>query len=356
MWDGLNDFPPLLPIGGTSVKNARLKLHPGPVNQTCGTGDLTARGYLQLHNLGTLLQMSYGQLFSGMDMTTNMYVQSTDFRRTIRSAGAFLLGFLPSLQKLREMVAIHVQPGTVNQAPPIGVPLTYKPCRTLYKLRETENRQRGYHKKEKQFRWLYDKVVAFFNLTVSVETPWTEIFDKFMTRGCHAPNPHSLLPCTRDGKCVDCRLGEVLFDYADWSMSEKYPPNASLAAVTPFLRHSLLDPMGKIISGDKTSPQYKIMLTFTHDSMLSQLFKAIGLSVKEWIPYASRLTFELWKEKYQEDPHHFIRVLFNGKVVTRDLLFPRLDGDTEELVDFDLLKIRSIGLLNTWTYNKMCGI
>ena len=357
LWEGLHDFPPLSPAGDSDgVKHGDLKLHPGSANQSCGIGDLTSQGFLQLHNLGTLLQMSYGQLFPGMDLTTDIHVQSSDYRRTIRSAGAFLLGFIPSVPQLREMIKIHVQPGSVNQAPPEGIPLAYKSCRALWKLRETENNRRNYHaKEEEEFGWLYEKFLRFFNLTVHPGTPWTDIFDKFTTRGCHSLETDSILPCRADGACVDCKLGKQMFDYADWAMSRMYPPNSSLIAATPFLKHSLLEPIERIITGDQPSLRYRIMLTFTHDSTLNQLLRSLGLPLKGWMPYASRLSFELWKTMYflEETPQYFLRVLFNGRIVTHELPFS--DSNVSEIVEFTKFK-NTVVPADLWEYNRQCGI
>jgi hypothetical protein len=350
LWDGLNDFRPLSHTD--EVRNGNLKLHPGTGNQTCGIGDLTSQGFLQLLNLGSLMQMAYGQLFSGIDMKHELYVQATDFRRTIRSAGAFLLGFLPNIKQFREIVNIHVQHGALNQAPPVTVPLTYKPCKALMHMRDKERQRNGYYTHEKELHWMHDKVVDLLKLKVHPKTPWTEIFDPFMTRGCHSLHSSHIFPCTRDRVCVDCVLGKKLYDFADWSISEKYPPNSSAIAVQPFLKHSIHDTMEKMVSKENdVEGRYKIMLTFTHDSMLNQLMKALGLPVKEWIPFASRLSFELWKafggDKY------FVRVLFNGKIVTHHLPYAVIE--TKEVVDFTKWK-KSVIPVNLWTYNKLCDI
>ena len=311
-WDNLNDFPSLVPVG--SVRNGQLKLHPG-TNGACGTGDLTALGYQQHYNLGTLMQGIYGPLLGEMEPGTDLYVQSTDYRRTIRSAGAFLLGFVPNELKSRSKVEIHVQPDNVNQAPPADIPLTYKQCKTASSMREKERIQRGYYTHERELHWMYDRVVSMFNLTLSPRIPWNELFDQIAVRGCHSLNWYSVLPCVRRGVCVDCDLGKSMFDYADWSMVEKYPSNTSLVALSPFMKHSLLVPMERAISD--TASVYKVMLTFTHDSMLAQLLKALGLPVKEWMPYASRLTFELWRAiEYPNYPHYLVRILFNGRQIT----------------------------------------
>lgn len=355
LWDGLNDFP--LQATVESVKNGKLRLHPGSKEESCGVGDLTSQGYLQLLNLGTLLQMMYGKLFTGMDMTSDIYVQSTDYRRTIRSAGAFLLGFVPNVKRLREMIKIYVQRGSLNEGPPEGIPLTYHTCKALLKLRESDRMKTGYYTTEKKLHWMYKDVVSFFNLKVSPKkTPWTELFDRFTTRGCHLLgqwHTQSVLPCTKGMSCIDCDLGQKLFDYADWSMSEKYPRNSSLIAVSPFLKHSLLDTMERITSKDL--PRFKIMLTFTHDSMINQLLRALGIPPKEWLPYASRLSFELWKASdYPEDRvTYFVRVLFNGEMVTH--LLPFSNTKDKELVDYRKWR-SSIETISLKTYNKLCGI
>ena len=351
LWDNLNDFPLLSPIG--NVRNGLLSLHPGSKNQTCRPGDLTSKGFLQHLNLGTVMQAAYGQLFSGIEMENEVYVQSTDFRRTIRSAGAFLLGFIPDAEKLRELVQIHVQPGTLNQAPPETVPETYRICNNILKLREAEKIRSGYYRREKYLRWMKDELVDLYGVNIHPNTPWTEIFDHFITRGCHSLPSDSGLPCTKEGDCADCILGKQMFDYADWCMSEKYPSNISLIATLPFIKHSLLDPMERIIREE--GPTYKIMLTFTHDSMINQLMKGLGIPVKEWIPYASRLSFELWRDSSaQESGRHFIRVLFNGRLVTHALSI-LIEGRKEEIFSYSKWK-DSVMKLDVSNYNKLCGI
>lgn len=353
LWDNLNDFPLLAPIG--NARNGLLSLHPGSSDQLCRPGDLTSKGFLQHLNLGNVMQAAYGQLLSGIDMENEVYAQSTEFRRTIRSAGAFLLGFIPDAGELRQLVKIHVQPGTLNQAPPETVPETYQKCKNLLKLREAEKTRNGYYTRENYLNWMKDEIFDIYGISSPPTTPWTDIFDHFMTRGCHSLPSHSVFPCTKDGDCVDCVLGKQMFDYADWCMSEKFPSNSSLIATLPFIKHSLLDTMERIMAGENTDQRrYKIMLTFTHDSMINQLMKALGIHVKEWIPYASRLSFELWRDSgASESVRHFVRVLFNGRVVTHALSVSK--GSKEEIIDYSKWK-DSIMKLDVWSYNKLCDI
>ena len=252
------------------------------------------------------------------------------------------------------MITIHIQHGALNQEPPLTVPLTYKPCKDLLRLRETEKRRNGYYTHEKEFHWMHDKVVNLFNLETHPKTPWTELFDSFLTRGCHSLHSNQLFPCTnnRHKVCVNCSLAKRMYDFADWSMSEKYPPNSSRVAVQPFLKHSVHDTMERMVSQETDGEgRYKIMLTFTHDSMLNQLMKTLGLPVKEWIPYATRLSFELWRAF--NGASYFVRVLFNGRIVTHYM--PYVDSETREVIDFTKWK-KSIIPVDSGTYNKLCGI
>ena len=337
VWTGLNDFPPLAPLG--KVRNEKLQLHPGKQSHKCKVGELTYLGFLQHLNLGSLMQLKYSQLLDGVNIKDELFVQSTDYRRTIRSAGAFLLGFLPDDENIRRLTTIHVSPGDLNEAPPTGSPWVYKPCRNLRQLAQEELQKSDYFAKEKSFHWLQEKMIDMFNLPLPRSQPlWTKIFDPIMTRGCHAkhtaetmanPEPQ-LLPCTKDDQCVDCGLGKIMFDFADWTWTKKYPPNSSYLAILPFLRHSLMDTMDSAIF-DMRRKTYKFLLTFTHDSTLLLLFQALGLPVREWTPYASRIVFELWKTSdTHQAPHFYVRVLLNGRIVTRKL--PYAHGG--ELVDF----------------------
>lgn len=334
VWAGLNDFPPLVPLG--KIRNEKLQLHPGKQSHKCQVGELTSLGFLQHLNLGSLMQLKYSNLLDGLNIKDDIFVQSTDYRRTIRSASAFLLGFLPDDKDIRSLTPIHVSPGDLNEAPPPGSPWVHRPCRNLGQLAQEELQKSDYFAEEKSFHWLQEKMIDMFNLPLPRSQPiWTKIFDHVMTRGCHAkrtaanPEPQ-LLPCTKDDQCIDCGVGRMMFDFADWSWTKKYPPNSSYLGILPFLRHSLMDTMDSAIFDMQRQP-YKFLLTFTHDSTLVFLFQALGLPVKEWTPYASRLVFELWKTSdTHQAPRFYVRVLLNGNIVTRRL--PYAHG--REVVDY----------------------
>jgi hypothetical protein len=61
-----------------------------------------------------------------------------------------------------------------------------------------------------------------------------------------------------------------------------------------------------------------------HESSIIPLLISLGIYEQRWIPYASRLIFEYWRKTSNEtkkSQRQYIRVLFNGKVVTQKLTF-----------------------------------
>ena len=346
IWEGLNDFPPLVSLG--KIRNAKLNLHPGKIREKCQFGDLTSFGFQQHLNLGSQLGEKYSKLLRNSDISTEIFVQSTDYRRTIRSAAAFLLGFLPDDRNIRETVAIHVSPGDLNRSPPKGFSEVYRSCKSLGRLRESERQRSDYYTPDRSFRWIHKKVSLMFNLQPA---SWTQIFDHVATRGCHSEDRSTMLPCTQS-ECVDCALGVEMFQFADWSMSTKYPPNSSHFAMLPFVQHSILGTMDAVITPSSLLPRYKILLTFSHDSTMTQLLQVIGFPIREWMPYASRLVFELWKPTSSRSaPVFFVRVLFNGQVMTHHLPF----SNREKLVEFNIFK-HALSGIDLLLYEETCEI
>ena len=333
LWERLNKFP-ILPLG--EVVHEFLQLHPGTGSYLCGVGQLTALGFLQHIRLGLFVKMKYLDKLHQFQTEDSIYVQSTDFERTVRSAAAFLVGFVGSSKTLPSPVPLHVSPGDLVEAPPPGVQWMHRRCQNLYKLLKEEQKASGYRTEEKEFHWMQEKLIDMFGLKIARSQPiWTKIFDGIKTRGCQALHSadyhtHSLLPCTADRKCIDCDLAKKMFDFADWTWARKYPPNSSFLAILPFLRHSLVEAMDNIVL-TTNGRRYNFFLTFAHDTTLQHVLQALGLSVKEWVPYASRLVFELWRTaKKDKAPHFFVRVLLNGDIMTKALPFSR----NLELVDY----------------------
>ena len=69
----------------------------------------------------------------------------------------------------------------------------------------------------------------------------------------------------------------------------------------------------------------KFVLYATHDSTVIPVLVTLGIFSKQWVPYTSRIVFELWEArgligaKLEGDglEKYFVRVLFNGRDYTK---------------------------------------
>ena len=368
-WYGLNDFGSILSLPPSAdLKNRYLKLHPGLDSRHCGIGMLTQIGFKQLRSLGALLQTRYMSFMKSFDATKyfdrevpkysarDVFVHSTDIRRTIQSAGAFLVGFLPNYVSVRRPVRLHASPGTYNHEPPPGIEKIYSSCHGYYDLLDAElKKTRYYHVDKMVFRPLLERLCKMFHIPDPSQPIVNRLFDHFMTRGCH--NPQQPMPCYR-GHCIDYPYALKLFNYSDWNWSHKLPYNSSLVRLLPFLRHSVLEPMKKRILDDSEEDPFtfKFMLTLSHDDAIIMLLNALGYRLDVWIPYASRVVFELWRNYKLE---YFVRVLFNGEVISDRTLAGRDEGATignGELIKFERWSdfITTGPLRDVDAYNQVC--
>lgn len=371
-WDGLSDFPDIEPLPPSAqLQNEFLKLHPGVNTRRCSVGMLTQMGFKQHRSLGALLQTKYKNLLDGFFSATysprDVYAQSTDMPRTMQSAAAFLVGFLPNNTSIRQATKIHVSPGTINHKPPPGVERIYPSCHGSYDFLDKDLKKSGYYTTEKMvFHPLLERLCKMFHIPVPHQPIVARLFDHFMTRGCH--NRDDPLPCFR-GDCVSFDYALKLFDFNDWNWSHKLPDDSSVIRLLPFLRHSVLEPMLKVAAredkksyGDDQDPySFKFMLTLSHDDTLMMVLNALGYRLDRWIPYASRIAFELWKKTAPNaDSGYYVRVLFNGETITERTFPARKDG-SGLLLDGQLVPLHDWrDFLSTGkyrdltTYNKVC--
>lgn len=87
----------------------------------------------------------------------------------------------------------------------------------------------------------------------------------------------------------------------------------------------------------------KFMLSFAHDSTIVRVLAALGIVLDEWVPYASRIVFELWRKRDSRQDIYYVRMLFNGNPITNRIpMLPKYRRTPEEtglnLVQFSALK------------------
>lgn len=326
-WTGLRDFPHLqsLSYGAEKSHTVHHSLFPGTNSKRCGVGKLTRTGYYQHRALGLMMQKKYAALL--LENFTNdqraldsIYVQSTDFSRTLRSAASFMLGFLPDRRSLRQALTIYVSPGDRLLAPPPGIKRVFKPCKHFLSFHQAMLKKTDFYKDEiNLYHPQLEQLSAIFHLNLDHRVPITRLFDSIATRGCHIKeNP---LPCSHR-VCLDYKFANKLFKYVDWVNSRGFTQEASMVGLIPFLRHSVKGLMEEVIEGIKKNPK-KFILSLTHDTTIIQLLYGIGVHFDRWMSYASRFIFELWRSKgtpLTEKSSYHIRVLFNGVPITRKLI------------------------------------
>lgn len=366
-WSGLNDFPqPSTLPHSTAIRHIGIKLHPGPVH-SCGVGQLTSAGFLQQYSLGLLMKTLYKDyntngLSSAEDISNDLFVQSTDFPRTIHSAAAFLLGFLPDDPRVRRATDIRVSgdQGTLFlDSPPPGVHRSYKHCKKFMKIWHSCLEKINYFSTRDQlFKEPFHRFCSMFELECHRESYVTGFFDLVLSRGCH--DRKSPLPCNGKGECIDLEFASQLSSFSDWTWNHRHTVNASIVAIMPFLKHSVLDVMKNVIhKSEKGGTASKIMLSFAHDATLIRILKALQVTTAVgWMPYASRLVFELWRRK--DTRIVYVRILFNGSPITHTMNLPVTVERTErqDFVEFSSWRDSLVtgDYRSLESYNSVCGI
>lgn len=364
-WTRLKDFPKPRKL---SFRNKRTyytnqPIFPGARSKPCGMGKLTRTGYYQHKALGLQMWKKYSKALLLHNMTDqalvkSMFVQSTDYSRTIHSAASFLLGFLPDRQSLRNDVIIHVSPDIALEAPPPGITAVLPSCEHLRSFRAVEVKETGYYETERtKYHPLFERLSHMFHLNIDNQPIINKVFDSIRTRGCHASN--NPLPCY-ENDCLDYDFSNKLFDFSDWAFVNDVTPNASMVGSQPFLRHSVLGLMEELIQGKDSAR--KFILSLGHDTGMTDLLMALGVRLDKQMPYASRISFELWKARNAnilDKSAYYVRILFNGSPITHKLVAWRagmVDNQSSELLLYSEFEryLTSGPYRDIQSYNKAC--
>lgn len=361
-WRRLEDFPKpqSLEWENKVTHYARYPIFPGGQSKGCGIGKLTRTGFYQHRGLGHQMWKKYSRPLylrnlSDQALVESMYVQSTDTSRTIRSAAAFLLGFLPDRKSLRKQVTIHVSPDIRLEAPPPGVAPVLHSCKHYWAFHDAQVREKtDYFQVERTKHPLFERLNSMFALELDNQPIIHKVFDSVRTRGCH--NSSHPLPCSGAGRCIDYKFANKLFEFSDWAFARHCSENESLVGLLPFLRHSMLALMEQVVTQDRESAK-RLVLSFAHDNIMTFLLMSLGVRLDGQMPYASRIAFELWRDKGAArtagKAAYYVRVLFNGFPVTHRLNAWR----TGELLAYsDLEKYLTTGpYRDTQSHSKVCG-
>lgn len=364
-WSHLSDFvtQKLSESGITPIDNTNL--FPGYHERICKLGEMTYRGHQQHYLLGQFFAKQYERqvnMYLDSDWSKNVFVHATNYPRTLGSAASFLLGFLPDESSIRKSIPIHYSQGTLLYGAPRGVTMTYRWCPKLREITKFQNPQLN------AGRMFYsdamNEVAKIFKKPSDKLPESTVMVENLLVRMCHEKK----LPCHDNGQCVEMPLAYRLLEYADWTIEHKYTTTNSILMMQPFIYNSILKKIFQAtdkLASDKHDYD-KFLLYFAHDSTLTPLMTLLGIPPKKWVPYASRLVIELWKEKQSANPvdsvgygPYYVRILFNGQGWTRKL--PLSEGSfalVKDLVKLRMLKkfLTTGKFRDKESFDKECGL
>ena len=99
------------------------------------------------------------------------------------------------------------------------------------------------------------------------------------------------------------------------------------SGIAEIISHPLLTQIAqRMIDKSQRRTSLKFSLYSGHDSSITPILLALGIQEGKWLPYATRVVFELWKKQSSKMTglimkNYFFRVVLNGKVVTEKVQF-----------------------------------
>lgn len=273
-------------------------LNRGTLRGGCYTGQLTAIGKEGMYNVGKLLAKEYIHkhgLISPVYSPTEVYVRSSNIKRTILSATSLLAG-LYGKENIQEPVQMFTKPSTEEDMYP-----NWGHCNNLkiwanYVMRN-HDRLPGHREDQEKIHKLIggedDKPLHFIAL-----------LDYIYCRKAHRiPVPLDLLA---EEKLIVKRASEL---QAHVIGGEN---NSMLAYGIGSLINTFCCRITEWINEPRES---KLLLYSAHDTTLIAILNVLDVFNKQWPPFGSYLALELYKRK---DSKFFIRVVYNGEALIVD--------------------------------------
>ncbi|XP_076359354.1 2-phosphoxylose phosphatase 1-like [Tachypleus tridentatus] len=290
-----------------------------PEDKNCQNGELTHIGAMQHLVLGQLLGEVYKKKWNLLPehiTSEHFSVLSTRYSRTFQSALAFIFGFLPKLE-LDDLKVIQVEDQLFC--------VKEESCQ----CEKLDQQEALVYEKMNQLLKSHPAVVDLvYKLSPIVRgrgaspniTHVKPLFDALMAYVCH----QSHLPCwPQPYTCATIDHVRNMISYLDWEGKQLlgYPPYRKGAVLKMY---GLLTRLKNILSDRiQRRTDHRFFLFSGHDLTIEPLSVILNFNSGTIPPYASRVIFELYKQKkptYSE-ADYVIRVLFNGKDVTNFLPF-----------------------------------
>ncbi|GFT81584.1 2-phosphoxylose phosphatase 1 [Nephila pilipes] len=288
-----------------------------PAEKLCTPSQMTLLGAHQLLMVGQALQKSYIEehgLLSKNWTSDQVKLYSTVFSRTFQSAVAFLYGFLPTFSISNIKIIPSPDDRFCMSSYYCSCPLAkhLDKLKVLKKRRLLASHPAVFHLMQK-----LGPIVKHQPDHPDIFDPF-EMFDCMMGYVCHG----SHLPCIPGtNECVTFEHVRNLIAYMDWVgrqfVRDSSNTRAGMLNMYGFLNH-LVSNIKDVISGKEIT---RFILYSGHDVTLEPLSTALGIDDGNLIPYASRIVFELYSHTVNNQLKYVLKVLFNGKDVTKYTTF-----------------------------------
>ncbi|EEY67494.1 histidine acid phosphatase, putative [Phytophthora infestans T30-4] len=251
-------------------------------------GQLTAKGIDMMRAKGQQLRERYKKLIEDMqDPVQQVRVQSTNIRRTIRSAQSLLAGLFPEYFANDEVFAIHADDS--NSLVPQH---SYELYQDLGKVLAEELRKHA----PPGFAEASQRISALIGAKSSKLVAWTGLREVLVCRRAH-------------GLAFPDGLSQQLFaqicEYDAWLWHHLY-------GRMDFCRVSFKAGVQRIYS---YLTSHRLALFSAHDNSVVALVNALQLRVPRVIPpYGAMLIFEVFRHRVTGE--FYLKVLFEGVEVT----------------------------------------
>ncbi|EDV25478.1 uncharacterized protein TRIADDRAFT_55604 [Trichoplax adhaerens] len=276
----------------------------------CDYGQLTNAGVEQFLKLGNFFQdiyINHLKLIQEEHLHQQVSFRSTKVRRTQQSAAAFVFHFLSKFDLKRNIVIVAGEDTWFrdsNDQPRAK-------CGKMNEIWKESKKEKGIIHKLREIESVLDELAPLFNKSRIQIGNIKKIADDFITRVCHETE----LPCGPKGCLSKHQLAKVIRSLNLVSETE-YEPIAPLA-LYPLLKR-IQEDMYKIVTNSSSKVKFSLMVG--HDSTIAPLLYSLKIHNEKWPRYAARVVFELWQSTATKS-EYFIRVLYDGKVVTSKLEF-----------------------------------
>ncbi|KAG6583058.1 putative histidine acid phosphatase [Phytophthora cinnamomi] len=288
-------------------------------------GQLTAKGIAMMRDRGQQLRERYKLLLEDADPVHHVHVQSTNIRRTIRSAQSVLAGLFPehfvnvdagsqmganeSLLPDSRRFLSHVQSDRrskkdevliihADDSNSLAPQHSYELYRDLGKMLADELRQHA----PPGFAEASQRISTIIGAGSSKLVAWTGLREVLVCRQAHG----LAFP---DG--LDQQLFAQICEYDAWLWHHLY---GNLDFCRASFRAGVQRIYSYLTGVVEGQTQHKLLLFSAHDNSLVALVNALQLQVPRVIPpYGAMLTFELFRHRVTGEV--YLRALFEGAEV-----------------------------------------